>query len=194
MEQRIHVPAREGRAFTVTAGQLIRVVDVAGQQVCDFWAFNPANLREFVSASHTRIACSRVWLARGDLLVSNLRAPMLTLVDGEEGHDLLAPCCDPERYRRDYGLEGHANCRENLCGAMQPYGLAYELVPDPVNLFERTRLTPDGGTEVIAPTTRAGDFTLLRAERDLIVGVSACPQDQNPCNGFNPTDLMIEVA
>ncbi|HZS90554.1 MAG TPA: urea carboxylase-associated family protein [Chloroflexota bacterium] len=193
MGTRIHVPARQGRSFEVHGGQTIRVIDVQGQQVCDFWAFRVGNIREYVSASHTRIACGRVWLARGDALVSNLRTPLLTLVDGQEGHDLLAPCCDPERYRRDYGLEGHANCRENLFGAMKPYGLEYELVPDPVNLFERTRLGPDGEMEVVEPTTRAGDFALLRAEVDLIVAVSACPQDQNPCNGFNPTDIMIEV-
>jgi uncharacterized protein len=194
MGMRIHVPAREGRSFQVDAGQTIRVIDVQGQQVCDFWAFRVGHLSEYVSASHTRIACSRVWLARGDALVSNLRTPLLTLVDGQEGHDLLAPCCDPERYRRDYGLENHANCRENLFGVMKSYGLDYELLPDPVNLFERTRVGPEGEMEVVEPTTRAGDYALLRAEVDLIVAVSACPQDQNPCNGFNPTDIMIEVA
>jgi uncharacterized protein YcgI (DUF1989 family) len=77
---------------------------------------------------------------------------------------------------------------------MQRYALAYELVPDPVNLFERTAIGPDGSMEVVAPQTRAGDFVLLRAEADLIVGVSACPQDQNPCNGFNPTDILIQVS
>ena len=194
MGQRIHVPARQGRAFTVAAGQTIRVIDVAGQQVCDFWAFRPDNLKEFVSASHTRVACGRIHLNRGDALVSNLRTPLLTLIDGAEGHDLLAACCDAERYRRDYGIEGHANCRENLYRAMQPWGLAYELVPDPVNLFERTCIAPDGRMEIVEPETRAGDFALLRAETDLIVGVSACPQDQNPCNGYNPTDIVIEVA
>lgn len=189
----IHVPAREGRVFTVRAGQTLRVIDVAGQQVCDFWAFRLENMREFVSASHTRIACGRVHLNRGDALVSNLRTPLLTLIDGAEGHDLLAACCDRERYRRDYGIEGHANCRDNLYQAMRPYGLAYEQVPDPVNLFQYTRVTPEGAMEIVEPTTRAGDCTLLRAEVGLIVGVSACPQDQNPCNGFNPTEIMIEV-
>lgn len=193
MGERIHVPAREGRAFTVRAGQTIRVIDIAGQQVCDFWAFRPDNIREYVSASHTRIVCARVHLNRGDVLVSNLRTPLLTLLDGADGHDLLAACCDRERYRRDYGIAGHANCRDNLYQAMQPYGLDYELAPDPVNLFERTHIAPDGSMEIVAPATHAGDFTLLRADVDLIVGVSACPQDQNPCNGFNPTDIAIVV-
>jgi uncharacterized protein YcgI (DUF1989 family) len=76
---------------------------------------------------------------------------------------------------------------------MRPYVLDYDLVPDPVNIFERTVIGPGGTMEVVAPQTQAGDFALLRAEADLIVAVSACPQDQNPCNGFNPTDILIEV-
>jgi len=134
MKQQIHVPARAGRAFEVQAGDEIRITDLQGKQVCDLWAFHPENLEEFVSASHTRVACGRVILHHGDALVSNLRRPFLTLVDGVEGHDTLQPCCDPERYRLDYGIKDHhANCRENLYGIMQPYGLSYALVPDPIN-------------------------------------------------------------
>jgi uncharacterized protein YcgI (DUF1989 family) len=130
MKQQIHVPAREGRAFEVQAGAEIRITDLQGKQVCDLWAFRAGNLEEFVSASHTRVACGRVTLRIGDALVSNLRHPLLTLVGGVEGHDTLQPCCDPERYRLDYGIEDHhANCRENLYGAMRPYGLSYAFLP-----------------------------------------------------------------
>ena len=194
MKQQIHVPARAGRAFEVRAGDEIRITDLQGKQVCDLWAFCPENLEEFVSASHTRVACGRVILHHGDALVSNLRRPFLTLVAGVEGHDTLQPCCDPERYRLDYGIKDHhANCRENLHEVMQPYGLSYALVPDPLNVFQRVQVTPDGRFENAEPTTVAGDSVTLRAEVDLIVGVSACPQDQNPCNGFSPTDIGVEV-
>lgn len=193
MKQQIHVPAREGRAFEVRAGEEIRLTDVQGKQVCDLWAFCPENLEEFVSASHTRVACGRVVLRLGDALVSNLRRPLLTLVAGVEGHDTLQPCCDPARYRLDYGIEDHASCRENLHHAMRPYGLSYALVPDPINVFQRVHVTANGEFENAEPTTVAGDSVTLRAEADLIVGVSACPQDQNPCNGFNPTDIGVEV-
>lgn len=191
--QDIHVPAREGRAFEVRAGQTIRITDLQGKQVCDLWAFRPDNLNEFVSASHSRVACGRVRLQTGDALVSNLRRPLLTFIDGVEGHDTLQPCCDPERYRLDYGIAEHASCRENVFNAMQPYGLAYELVPDPINIFQRVQVTPDGRFENLEPETKPGDSVTLRAETDLIVAVSACPQDQNPCNGFNPTDIQVEV-
>ncbi len=193
MQQQIHVPAREGRAFEVEAGEEIRITDLQGKQVCDLWAFHPENLEEFLSASHTRVACGRVTLRLGDALVSNLRRPFLTLVAGVVGHDTLQPCCDPQRYRLDYGIEEHANCRENLHRVMQPYGLSYALVPDPINVFQRVQVTPDGGFANAEPTTVAGDTVTLRAEIDLVIGVSACPQDQNPCNGFNPTDIGIEV-
>ena len=194
MKQQIHVPARSGRAFEVQAGDEIRLIDLQGKQVCDLWAFCPDNLEEFVSASHTRVACGRVILQHGDALVSNLRRPLLTLVSGVEGHDTLQPCCDPERYRLDYGItEPHANCRENVYAVMQPYGLSYALVPDPINVFQRVQVTTDGRFENAEPTTVPGDSVTLRAEVDLIVVVSACPQDQNPCNGFNPTDIGVEV-
>lgn len=193
MEQHIHVPAREGRAFEVQAGDEIRITDLQGKQVCDLWAFSKDNLQEFVSASHTRVACGRVKLQTGDALVSNLRRPLLTFVGGIEGHDTLQPCCDPERYRLDYGIAEHANCRENLYHAMEPYGLSYEYVPDPINVFQRVQVTQDGAFENLEPTTQPGDSVTLRAKVDLVVGVSACPQDQNPCNGFNPTDIGVEV-
>lgn len=194
MEQRIHIPAREGRAFEVRKGQMITITDLQGKQVCDLWAFRPENLQEFISASHSRVACGRVRLQTGDVLVSNLRRPLMTFIGGVEGHDTLQPCCDPERYRLDYGIDEHASCRVNLTEAMAPYGLAYELVPDPINVFQRVQVTPSGNFENIEPATKPGDTVTLRAEADLIVGVSACPQDQNACNGFNPTDLQIQVS
>jgi uncharacterized protein len=193
MAQHIHVPARGGRAFEVQSGQIIRITDIRGKQVCDLWAFRAGNLKEFVSASHSRVACGRVRLQTGDALVSNLRTPLMTFVGGVGGHDTLQPCCDPERYRLDYGVEEHASCRENLFHVMEPYGLVYELVPDPINVFQRVQVTPSGGFENLEPATQPGDFTTLRAEVDLIVGVSACPQDLNPCNGFNPTDIDVQI-
>jgi hypothetical protein len=35
---------------------------------------------------------------------------------------------------------------------------------------------------------------ICRAERDVLVLISNCPQINNPCNGFQPTAVQIVVS
>jgi uncharacterized protein len=87
----------------------------------------------------------------------------------------------------------HANCRQNCADAMAPYGLTYARVPDAHNCFMNVEVGTDGGFVVKEPVSRAGDYLDLRVLMDAIVAVSACPQDMNETNGFNPTDLELVV-
>jgi aminomethyltransferase len=47
--------------------------------------------------------------------------------------------------------------------------------------------------EVEPALSKAGDYVLMRAERDLVVASSACPDDLGPTNGGNPTEIMVRV-
>ena len=96
-------------------------------------------------------------------------------------------------YRRIYGQENHPNCHDNLLGALQPYGVPEAELPMPFNIFQHVVIYPDGRMEVKAPLSRAGDALLLRAERDLLVAISACSVDRSACNGFNPSPIDVEI-
>jgi uncharacterized protein len=191
----IEVPAREGRGVRVGAGQRFRVVDVEGGQVADTFAFCADDVTEFHSAEHTRVHVSRLFPRPGEHFVTNRRRPILYLEeDGTPGvHDMLCAACDPERYQ-GLGVEGwHASCRENLERAMAALGHERIEIPQPINLFMNIRVEPEGGLGWEPAPTKAGDSVTLRAERDCLVVVSACPQDIVPINEKNPTPIAIEL-
>lgn len=193
-ERRTRVPARTGVAIEVRAGELLRVVDVAGQQVADFFAFNAADLDEALSPTHTRTQNLGLRLRPGALLYTNLRRPIFELVADTVGvHDLLIAPCDRQRFIDGFGMPDHANCRQNCATAMEKYGLSYARVPDALNWFMNVEVDEAGRFAIRTPVSRPGDHVDLRVLIDAIVAVSACPQDMNETNGFNPTDLELVV-
>lgn len=195
-ERDILIPGGEGRAFEVKSGQSIVVTDVEGKQVADLIAFNRHDLHEYLSTAHTRTMNGKVSLHKGDRIFSNYRKALLEIVEDTVGvHDTLFPCCDPKRYALDFGAEGHANCRENFVQAFAEYGIDYWRVPDPVNLFQNTPLNPDGTFgEAFEPKSQAGDHVVLKALTDVVVGISACPMDLTPLNGWHITDISVTVT
>jgi uncharacterized protein len=189
------IPARQGRAVRVARGAAIDVINTHGTQVVDFWALGGPG--EHLSMEHTRIAIGRLMPRVGDTLVSNARQPMLTVVeDTSPGvHDTLMASCDAERYRQ-LGAEGHHDsCHDNFEAALRDIGISPPAVPSPLNLFMNVPWSPDGSLRFEAPVSRPGDLVRLRAETDLVVIMSACPQDLNPVNGADqrPTEVHFRV-
>jgi uncharacterized protein len=191
----IHVPASEGRAVTVPAGQAFRVIDVEGKQVADLFAFNAADVGEYHSAMHTRAVVSHLFPKIGEAFVTNRRRPIMTLEadDTPAVHDMLIAPCDPERYQGLGVTEWHASCRENLEIAMRRLGHEGIFIPASINLFMNIPVAEDGSLGWEPAVTAAGDSITLRAEMDTIVVVSACPQDIVPINDRNPTSIAIEL-
>ena len=189
------IPAREGRALEVAAGRLVEVVDLEGKQVADFVAFTQGDLTEWLSTTHTRSMLGRMRIAVGDTLSSNRRRPMFEVVADDVGvHDLLVAMCDRERYRLDFGLTDHANCRDNMVAALRPWEVAAWQVPDPLNVFQNSPIAADLSVQTAEPVSGPGSRLVLRAVRDVVVAVSACPQDRNPCNGWRPTPILLRVT
>jgi uncharacterized protein YcgI (DUF1989 family) len=166
---------------------------------------------EFLSIPHTRSSTKHMVPQVNDLFVSNLREPMLTLVeDASSGtHDTLMAACDPARYRQ-LGVEHweeHGSCAENLVLALKELneraglkgakGVGADVtinnVPAPLNLFMNVPWTEDGDISFKAPKTKAGDFVRLRAERDVVVVMSACPQDVTDINNKKIQDAHFLV-
>jgi uncharacterized protein len=191
------IPAGEGTALRLRAGQRVKVINTAGTQVVDCWAFCLDDPDEFMSMEHTRVEIERVAPRAGDQLFTNRRRPALTLVeDTSPGvHDTTLAACDAYRYQR-LGARGyHRNCADNLAKAMRAAGLDVAGTPCPLNLWENAGVRPDGSQVIAPPVSAPGDFVVLRAELDLIIVFSACPQDMTPTNGADakPMDAHFVV-
>nr|WP_157529234.1 urea carboxylase-associated family protein [Kibdelosporangium sp. MJ126-NF4]CTQ89333.1 Aminomethyltransferase (EC 2.1.2.10) [Kibdelosporangium sp. MJ126-NF4] len=194
---RVRVPAGQGRAVRVAAGQFVQVSTPKGAQVGDLFAFSAD---EYLSAAHTRGHTSRLFPALGESFVTDRRRPILTLTDDTSPgcHDMLIPACDPARYRL-LGHDGwHASCAENLTTALREHGVDKAGVdrhgiPQPVNLFMDIPVTADGVIEWRSSPAAPGAAVTLRAELDCLVVLSACPQDLVDINGMRPGPLDIEV-
>lgn len=192
----IHVPAREGRAVRIEAGRRFRIVDVEGGQVADTFAFCADDVSEYHSAEHTRVHVNRLFPIPGEHFVTNERRPILRFErdDSPGVHDMLCAACDPPRFA-GLGVEGwHASCRENLERAMASLGYTDIEIPQPINLFMNTPVVDEEGTiDWLPAETYPGDSVTLRAELDLVLAVSACPQDILAINEKRPTPIEIEL-
>jgi uncharacterized protein len=194
------VPAREGRAVHMKQGQRIRITTPQGGQAADFFAYNAANVGEWLSANHTWVTTFCLKPRPGDTFISRFRRPMLTITeDGANGvHDMLIAACDQFRYEF-FGHKGpHASCSENLAVAMRRLGHHIDVVPQPINFFTNTMVEPDG--QLVSPPNPVppGAFIEMEALMDLICVVSSCPFDL-PVEGWTinaargPTELVIDV-
>lgn len=193
----ITIPARRGKAVRLARGRSVKVINTHGRQVVDTWAFNGADVAEFMSMEHSRPSFMKLRPAVGDAFISNLRRPILTLAEDTSGgvHDTLMAACDNARYGLLGCTEYHDNCADNLTAGLAELGLAPPETPSPLNLFMNIPWTEAGQLSWGEPVSQPGDHVVLRAEMDLVVAFSACPQDILPINGrlCEPTEAHIQV-
>jgi uncharacterized protein YcgI (DUF1989 family) len=188
------IPAMEYSAFTIQRGQTLRFVDIEGKQVPDLVCFNEHDLTEHLNMGNSLLLNKRRELRAGDVLYSVICSPMMTIAgySNEESY-AYGPMCSEELNRIRYGVPGTRNCRDNFSMALAPHGFNQRQIPNAFVPFMRVEVEPDGSMEIKEPTSCPGDFYDLRAEMDLLVAVSNCPQERNPCNGFKatPTGIII---
>jgi uncharacterized protein YcgI (DUF1989 family) len=190
------IPARSGMAAEVKKGQSIRIINTHGKQVVDTWAFAASDLKECMSMSHSRASTLHIFPLVGDTLVTNLRRPILKLVeDITPGvHDTLIAACDKARYE-GLGVVGHHdNCSDNLHSALLRVGRVMSVnTPDPLNLFMNIPVSEKGGLAFERPTSSKGQFVRFTAEMDCIVVMSACPQDLVKINDMKPVEAHFAI-
>ncbi|TVY38627.1 Uncharacterized protein LSUB1_G005422 [Lachnellula subtilissima] len=191
------IPARKGKAARVSKGQFIRLINTHGKQVVDTWAFNAHELSERMSMEHSRAHLDKILPAIGDSFVTNRRDPILTIVqDTTPGnHDTLMAACDSHRYVKQFHLaEYHDNCTDNLKNALDELGeQGQEFSPSPFNIFMYIPVRDGQMLSWEAPTTEAGQFITFRAEMDLIIAFSACPNDCLPINGGTSMPAHFQI-
>ena len=188
------IPARGATAFTMYPGQVCRVIDVEGKQVPDFICFNRHNLDDKLSVQNTQLINGTIFITTGHHLFSTECRELMTIVADTVGiHDLISGSCSEYTNAYRYGVRGTPSCRGNFERVLKPYGLRIGEIPYSFNIFMNVPVASDGKTGIQEPESRAGDYIDLRANVDLLVAISNCPQERNPCNGWNPTPLKVVV-
>ncbi|MFN3985059.1 MAG: urea amidolyase associated protein UAAP2 [Rhodocyclaceae bacterium] len=191
------IPAGEPWVGEVKAGQTIRLLDLEGNQAVDTLFYSAANPRERYDPQRTLRRQASIYLSTGTVLYSNLGKPLLTIVADTCGrHDTLGGACAQESNTVRYALDKlhmHA-CRDNfLCGCLHDGRLDKGDIGANINFFMNVPVTPEGGLSFEDGISAAGKYVELRAEMDVIVLISNCPQLNNPCNGDNPTPAEVLI-
>ena len=191
------VPSRAPWDHVVRKGQILRILDLEGNQAVDFLAYSLADDTERYSAADTIAAQRNIFLVQGSVLLSNEGRPMLTIVgDGVGRHDTIGGACSCESNTLRYGhhtKHQHA-CVENFLLANARWGRGKRDMVSNVNWFMNVPVDADGTLGIVDGISAPGLYVDLRAEMDLVAVVSNCPQINNPCNGFNPTPVRMIVV
>jgi len=188
------IPAREYAAFTMRRGQVLRLVDIEGKQVPDVACFNEHDLSEHLNLGNSLLLNKRREFRQGDVIYSVVCNPMLTIVGySNDVSYSYGPMCSEELNHLRYGVPGTRNCRDNFAMALAPWGFDRRQIPNAFVPFMRVEVEADGAMEIKEPTSVPGDYYDMRAEMDLLVAISNCPQERNPCNGFNPTPIGVII-
>ncbi|CAM5430856.1 urea amidolyase associated protein UAAP2 [Thauera mechernichensis] len=191
------IPAGEPWVGEVKTGQTVRLLDLEGNQAVDTLFYSAANPRERYDPQRTLRRQASIYLSTGTVLYSNLGKPLLTIVADTCGrHDTLGGACAQESNTVRYALDKlhmHA-CRDNfLCGCLHDGRLDKGDIGANINFFMNVPVTPEGGLSFEDGISAAGKYVELRAEMDVIVLISNCPQLNNPCNGYNPTPAEVLI-
>ena len=182
-----------GVAFALEGAQTLRVIDPHGEQVSDLIAFARADSREWLSSGRTIDYANTIYLTTGHVLYSNRSRPMLTIVADSVGrHDFLFTPCSAETFSIIYGTrDHHPSCFENLARGLAQFGIHADAIPTTFNIFMNVEVAPTGELTIRPPRSKAGDYIELRADMDLVVGLTACSAELSNNYAFKPIEFEI---
>ncbi|WP_271270593.1 DUF1989 domain-containing protein [Aliamphritea hakodatensis] len=194
------IPRATAKAYTVKKGEYIQIIDVEGRQCSDFMAMNSAALAEgrerFIDSTVSRSLAAGAYPQPGlhDKFYDQDMKPLLAVVQDTAGrHDTFALACTEFGYA-ERGFPGHINCSDNISAAYAPYGIQSRRAWPAINFFFNSWIDPDshrlGSDE---SWSRPGDYVLMQALTDLTCVSTACPDDIDPINGWNPTEIHIRI-
>lgn len=183
------IAPRTGTAFRLNKGEKLKITDIQGEQVSDFICFNAADKKEYLSSGRTIDYAEKIFLTAGDLFYSNRSNPMFTILEDTVGrHDFLLTPCSADTFRIIYGHENaHRGCHGNLVEALAAYNITGDEIPICFNVFMHVTVDAlTGAIAVLPPKSKAGDYIVLEAAMDLIVGMTACSAEMSNNYSFKP--------
>jgi uncharacterized protein len=188
------VPARRPWGRVIAKGDVLRLIDLEGQQAVDFLCYNAADLTDRYSSMNTIKVQGSAYIDKGTVLYSDAGSSLFTVIADTLGrHDTIYGCCsEPNNFLR-YGVRGTPSCYANFQEILGAFGLDKSAIVSNVNFFMQVPVEPDGRAGVAADVSPPGSYVDLRAECDVLAVLSNCPQMHNPCNGYNPTPIRVIV-
>lgn len=189
------IPPRSGTAFELAKGASLTVIDPEGSQVSDLLAYNAQDVREVISNGRTFDYEETLHLSTGNRLWSNRSNPMLSIVeDTVRRHDFLLTPCSTATFEHFYPDKPvHRGCFGNLAEALEPYGIGPDDIPTAFNVFMNVPVDGESGLIAVKPpVSKAGDRIVLRAEMDLIIGLTACSAYDSNGGSFKPIDYELD--
>jgi uncharacterized protein YcgI (DUF1989 family) len=191
IEQRLE--PQTGTAFRLTKGELLTVIDLEGEQVADLVAFNGNDPGEWLSSGRSIDYANTIYLTKGHTLYSNRSIPMFSIVEDDVGrHDFLLTPCSPETFQIIYkNTAPHPSCFENLRRNLEQFDIPADQIPTTFNIFMNVEVAANGTLSILAPRSRPGDSITLRAEMDLIVGLTACSAEMSNNYAFKPIAYRV---
>ena len=195
MQQLTIIPPRSGVSFILKKGQRLTIVDIEGEQVSDFICYNLHDKAEYLSSGRTIDYAETIFLTTGHPFYSNRSNIMFDMISDTVGrHDFLLTPCSADTFRIIYGhTEPHRGCFGNLCEALKEYGITPDNIPVSFNIFMHVTVDKDTGKiSVLPPKSKAGDYVVLEARMDLLVGLTACSAEMSNNYSFKPIGYRIE--
>jgi len=190
------VPAEAPWSHIIRRGQTLRIIDSEGQQAVDALLYCVENPAERYSAQDTLRMQRSAYVGLGTALVSNNGRVMARITADSCGqHDTSAGCCSCESNAVRFGEQTryqHA-CRENFILELSRHGLTKRDIVANLNSFMNVPIDPSGNFTVVDGISAPGNYVDVTAEMDVLFVISNCPQVNNPCNGFNPTPIRVEI-
>lgn len=190
------IPPRSGVSFILKKGQQLKVVDIEGEQVSDFICFNLHDKAEYLSSGRTIDYAETIFLTTGHPFYSNRSNIMFDIIEDTVGrHDFLLTPCSAETFRIIYGhAQPHRGCFGNLCAALEEYGIIPDQIPISFNIFMNVTVDGNSGkVAVLPPKSKAGDYIILKARMDLIIGLTACSAEMSNNYSFKPIGYEVQV-
>ena len=192
------VEAGDPFLIEVGKGHTIRIIDLEGNQAVDTLFYNAHDYADRYSAQDTIREQGNIYLTTGTRLISSRGNVLLTISADTCGrHDTLGGACSTESNLVRYDLsKGHMHaCRQSFLKGIGEWGRGLEKrdIASNINFFMNVPVTPEGGLTFEDGLSDAGKYVELRAEMDVLMVISNCPQLNNPCNGYNPTPVQILI-
>ena len=190
------IPARQPWSRVVKSGQILRIIDLQGNQAVDTLFYNAHDSSERYSAPDTIVRQGNIFITTGTKIISNEGNVMMTVINDTCGrHDTVGGACSMESNSVRYGLHKkhlHA-CVENYLLELSKYEMNKRDLVSNINFYMNVPVSADGSLEIVDGISEAGKIVELQAEMDVMVLISNCPQVNNPCNAYNPTPIRLVI-
>jgi urea carboxylase-associated protein 1 len=185
------VPAGQPWSRRIAKGEVLRLIDLEGQQAIDFLCYNADEPEERYHAPNTMKIQGRIYLGKGSSLLSVRARKMMTIIEDTcGGHDTIFGCCSFALDEVRYGQTNQRCCQQNFEEELARHGLGPRDVVPNVNFFMRVPVAEDGHVAIVDGISKPGDYVDLRADMNVLAVLSNCPQALNPATGF----MMVWIS